>query len=210
MSLDSVLDNMDRASAQFRGLKADFEWVSYTALVDDKIVEPGRVHVRRSDGGEAEVHFQFADPYAKDVLVEDTAKDSTVQIFRPKIKTLEQYDASDYKLDQGLLIAFGPSGAAIRENYDAKLAGEETVAGEPTARLELVPKDEKSRKKLPKFEMWISTKSWQTVQLKFYEDLNSGDYRLHTYTSIELNPALGDSDFKLELPRGVKRIKPRR
>lgn len=208
MSLDAVLGNMDRASAQFRGLEADFQWVTYTALVDDKIVEPGHVKVRRSGAGEAEVLFRFADPYAKDVLV----KDSKVEIYRPKIKTVEEYDASKDKdkLDRGLLVAFGASGTTIRKNYDAKLGGEETVAGEPTARLELVPKDAESRKKLPKFEMWISTKNWQTVQLKFYEDLASGDYRLHTYTDVELKPPLKDSDFELDLPKGVKRIRPQK
>ena len=101
------------------------------------------------------------------------------------------------------------SGATIRKNYDAKLLGEDSIEGIPTVRLELVPKDAESRKKLQKFEMWVSTENWQTVQLKLFEDA-SGDYRQHTYTGIQLNPGLKDANFELNLPKGVKRIRPQK
>ena len=207
MSLDAVLAKMDAASASFKGLEADVEWLTYTALVDDKSVESGAMKVRRPSADSADLVIHFTEPYPKDVLISG----ATVEIYKPKIKTVEEYDLSSSKdkIDQALLVGFGASGKTIRENYDAKLIGEETVAGEPTAHLELIPKDEETRKSLKKLEMWVSTNSWQSVQQKLIQDA-SGDYRLYTYTGVVVNPPLKDSDFKLDLPKGVKRIKPRK
>jgi outer membrane lipoprotein-sorting protein len=206
-SLDAVLGNMDKASASFRGMAADVEWTTFTALVEDKSVEKGHMKVRRSGASDTDLYINFTDPYPKEVLI----RGSKVEMYKPKIKTVEEYDLSDSKekIDQALLIGFGASGKTIRKDYDAKLLGEEAVAGEPTAHLELIPKDAEARKSIAKFEMWVSTENWQTVQLKIFQDL-SGDYRLDTYTNIELNPKLGDSDFALDLPKGVKRITPRK
>ena len=207
VSLETVYSNMDRAAASFRGMEAKVEWVAYTALVDDKSVEAGAMKVRRPAAGDADLVIHFTEPYPKDVLITG----AQVEIYKPKIKTVEEYDLSDSKdkINQALLVGFGASGKTIRESYDVKLLGEETVTGEPTVHLELIPKDAETRKSLKKLEMWVSTKSWQSVQQKLIQD-SSGDYRLYTYTDIELNPALKDSDFKLDLPRGVKRISPRK
>lgn len=207
MTLDGVLSEMDKASSNFRGMKADMEWMTYTALVDDKSVEKGAMRVRRLSPDAAELFLHFTDPAEKDVLV----KGATVEIYKPKIKTVEEYDASKSKdkLDQALLIGFGASGKAIRKSYQAKLLGEETVAGAPSVHLELIPKDEDTRKSLQKLEMWVSMQNWQTVQMKLVQS-SGGDYNLHTYTNIEVNPPLKDSDFKLNLPGGVKRIQPRK
>jgi outer membrane lipoprotein-sorting protein len=163
--------------------------------------------VRRPGPENADLYIDFTDPYPKELLV----KGGQVEIYKPKIKTVEEYDVSKSKdkIDQALLIGFGASGKAIRDNYDAKLVGEETVAGQPTVHLELIPKSEDTRKSIQKLEMWVSTNNWQTVQMKLIQD-TSGDYRLYTYSDIELNPSLKDSDFKLDLPKGVKRITPQK
>lgn len=206
-SLDAVLSNMDAASAKFRGMEADVEWVAFTALVDDKSVEKGHMKVRRLSPDTADLYIDFTDPYPKELLV----KGGKVEIFKPKIKTVEEYDVSKSKdkIDQALLIGFGASGKTIRNNYDAKLIGEETVAGESAAHLELIPKSEETRKSILKLEMWVSTDNWQTVQMKLIQD-TSGDYRLYTYSAIQLNPSLKESDFKLDLPKGVKRLTPQK
>jgi outer membrane lipoprotein-sorting protein len=207
LSLDAVLAKMDAASATFKGMKADVEWVSFTALVEDKSVEEGEMLVRRSAPKAADLFIHFVDPYEKTLLV----RGSKAEIYKPKIKTVEEYDLTKYKeqFDQAMLIGFGTSGKAIRESYEAKLLGEETVNGEPTVHLELIPKDADARSKGQKLEMWVSTNTWQTVQQKLYQD-KSGDYKLYTYSSIQPNPKMSDSDFKLDLPKGVKRITPQK
>lgn len=202
--LPAVLGNMDRAAEGFRGLKADVEWVSYTKLVDDRSVESGRIAVRRSPGGAAELHITFTQPAEKHVVMQG----AEVQIYQPRMNLVQQYDLtkSKDKLEQALLMGFGVSGKYLAERHDMKLMGEETVAGVETVHLELTPKDEEARASMPKLEMWISTKTWQPVQQKLYQ--GGGDYRLYTYSNIELNPSLKDSDFELKLPKKVKIVKP--
>ncbi|MCB9384574.1 MAG: outer membrane lipoprotein carrier protein LolA [Bryobacterales bacterium] len=200
-----MLQKMDAASAAVKGLKADFEQTSFEALVEDKSVEKGEVKVRRSNPDSSEVALHFTDPYVKDVLVTGT----TAQIYKPQIKTVEEYDFAKSKdsVSQALSVGFAPSGTALREGYDAKLIGETKIDGKPVVHLELVPKNADSRRKFPKLEMWISTDNWQTLQQKLYQG-SGGDYTLYSYSDIQVNPSLKDSDFKLNLPKGVKRVSP--
>lgn len=206
-SLDAVLAQMDAASAKFRGMKADVEWVSFTALVEDKTVEKGTMLVRRLSPDAADLYLHFVEPYEKELLV----KGSKAELYKPKIKTVEEYDLAKYKdqFDQAMLIGFGTSGKAIRDSYNAKIVGEETIDGQATVHLELLPKDPEALAKGQKLEMWVSTANWQTVQQKLYQD-KSGDYKLYAYSEIEINPSLSDSDFKLKLPKGVKRLTPQK
>lgn len=201
--LAQVLSKMDQAAAEFEGLKADVEWVTYTALVDDRSVESGEIAVRRSSD-EAELHITFTKPAEKHVVMHG----AEVQIYQPKVNLVQQYDLtkSKDKLEQALLMGFGVSGEYLAERHEMEVLGEETVAGVDTVKLELIPKADEARANMPKLEMWISKQTWQPVQQKLYQ--NAGDYRLYTYSNIELNPRLKDSDFELKLPKKVKIVKP--
>ena len=97
----------------------------------------------------------------------------------------------------------------MSEHYDVTWRGRETVAGEVTVKLALVPKDEKTAQRIPRLEMWVSTTSRQPVQQKLYLP-TPGDYRLYTYTEIALNPRLRGAALRLKIPRGVKRVYPQR
>lgn len=202
--LQQVLTNMDRAAEGFEGLKADVEWVSYTALVNDRSVESGAIVVRRPAKGDAELHITFTQPAEKHVVMHG----ADVQIYQPKINLVQQYDLtkSKDKLEQALLMGFGVSGEYLAERHDIKVLGEETVAGVDAVKLELIPKSEDARASMPKLEMWISKQTWQPVQQKLYQ--GGGDYRLYTYSNIELNPPLKNGDFELKLPKKVKVVKP--
>lgn len=205
--LQTVLANMDRASESFEGMQADVRWVKYTAIVDDKSVEEGVIKVQRDRKGRINLLIEFQRPYPYFVSVQGTK----VEIYRPRIATVEEYDLSKSKdmLQQALLLGFGTAGRFLRENYDIQLRGEEQAAGQENVKIELVPKSDKMRQNVPRLEMWVSKELWQPVQQKLYGS-TSGDYRLYTYTNIVLNPPLKDSDLRLNIPRGVKRVFPQR
>lgn len=205
--LNTVLANMDKASAGFRSMQADVRWVKYTALVEDETVEEGTMVVRRGKNNRVDLLIEFEKPYAYFLAVEGTK----VEIYRPKIAEVQQYDLSKRRemLEQALLLGFGTSGKFLRENYNVDLLGEEEVAGQETVKLELVPKAEDMRKNIPRIEMWVSKESWQPVQQKMWQPAR-GDYRLYTYTNIKENPSLPDKAFELKIPRGVKRVYPQR
>jgi outer membrane lipoprotein-sorting protein len=220
VDLQTVLRNMDATAAKFQGLEAHVEWVKYTAIVDVKSIEEGTILARRNKDRSVDVMIEFnsrstvsgdrsspKEPYNYFVSVRGTK----AQIYRPRIATVEEYDVSKSKevLDQVLLLGFGTAGSFLEQNYKITLKGEESAAGEETVKLELIPKSEELLKKIPRLEMWVSKSKWHPVQEKLYE-VNSGDYRLHTYTDIVLNPPLKDSQFRLKLPGNVKKVTPQK
>lgn len=211
VDLETVLGNMDATSAKFQGFRANLEWVKYVAIVDIKSTEQGVVLARRNKDKSVDLMIEFKTQDGKPYNYFVTVQGSKAQIYRPQIATVEEYDVSKSKdlMDQVLLLGFGPSGSYLKKNYNVTLKGEEEAAGEETVKLELIPKSEEMKKKIPRLEMWVSKTTWHPVQDKLYEQ-NSGDYRLHTYTDIELNPPLKDSQFRLNLPGNVKKVRPQK
>ncbi len=200
-NLGDVLAKMDGSAAAFHDMQADLRWVTYTALVDDTSVETGDIVVRRHESGQVDLLISFDEPSRRDLLVEGTL----VQMFQPKINQVSEFDLSKKKdaLEQALLVGFGVSGKFLSKNYEVEFGGEETVGEQTAVKLNLTPKAAESQVK--KLEMWVSTKTWQPLQQKL--DQGDGDYRLYSYNNIEINPGLKDSDFKLDLPKKVKRVK---
>jgi outer membrane lipoprotein-sorting protein len=205
--LATVLTNMDAAASGWKGMRASLEWVRYMALVDDRSVEEGKIVVRRTADGSAAMLISFEEPNVYFLSVQGTR----VEIYKPKIKTVEEYDVSDSKakVENALLLGFGTSGSYLGQHYDIKLLGPATVKGQSVVHLDLQPKDPQAELNSQRIEMWVSTDIWQPVQQKIY-DRNRGDYRLYSYSEVVLNPALKAEDFKLRLARGTKRVHPQR
>lgn len=205
--LATVLANMDAAASGWKGMRASLEWVRYMALVDDRSVEEGKIVVRRAADGSASMLISFEEPNVYFLSVQGTR----VEIYKPKIKTVEEYDVSDSKakVENALLLGFGTSGSYLGKHYDIKLLGPAAVKGQSVVHLDLQPKDPQAELNSQRIEMWVSTAIWQPVQQKIH-DRNPGDYRLYSYSEVVLNPALTAEDFKLRLARGTKRVHPQR
>jgi outer membrane lipoprotein-sorting protein len=109
-------------------------------------------------------------------------------------------------VDQFLLLGFGATGKEVASNYNVKHLGEETIDGQKTVHLELVPKSKKTLDNLRKVELWMAESGSYPVRQKFYQP--SGDSTTVTYTDVKLNPALKDEALALKLPAGVKRVYP--
>ncbi|MBI1356064.1 MAG: outer membrane lipoprotein-sorting protein [Acidobacteria bacterium] len=203
VSVDQLLANMDKAAAAWKGMRAETSWTQYTKLVDDSSVESGTVVVRRVADGRVDFKVQFTEPYPRDLLVRGTQ----VEIYKPRIATVEEYDVSKSKdkLEQALLSGFGVSGKFLREHYEIAMQGEEAVEGVNAVKVELVPKDQGMRESIAKVVIWVSPETWQPVQQRLYQP--NGDHRTYLYTKVEINPGLKDADFKLDIPKKVKRQK---
>ena len=131
--------------------------------------------------------------------------------YKPKIKTVEEYNLSKSrkKLESALLLGFGTAGKYLLEHYDISVVGDEQIAGHSSIKLDLQPQDSKAEMNNRHLEMWISTTNWQVVQQKVY-DISPGDYRLYSYSDIEINPSFKISEFKFNLLSGTKRVHPQR
>ena len=206
-TLESVLTRMDTAASNWQGMRAKVEWVRYTSLVDDKNSESGKIVVRRSKSGNVAMLIEFEQPNHYYLSVNGTK----VEIYKPKIKTVEEYNLSKSrkKLESALLLGFGTAGKYLLEHYDISVVGDEQIAGHSSIKLDLQPQDSKAEMNNRHLEMWISTTNWQVVQQKVY-DISPGDYRLYSYSDIEINPSFKISEFKFNLLSGTKRVHPQR
>jgi outer membrane lipoprotein-sorting protein len=89
-----------------------------------------------------------------------------------------------------------------------KYIGQETIAGQKSSRIELIPKSKEALVHLKRVELWISEDTGLPVRQKFH--LPGGDYSEATYTNAKLAPNLPDSAVRLNLPKGVKRETPQK
>jgi outer membrane lipoprotein-sorting protein len=205
-SLESVLAAMDRASAGFRSMSADMKRVSHTAVINENSVDSGTILLKREKPREMRMLVALTEPDPKTVALAGRK----LEVFFPKILTVQEYDLGKHRamLDQFFLIGFGTSGKELASSYTMKLLDSETVAGQKTARIELVPKSKEVLQHLKKLELWVSESTGNPVQQKFF--LPANDYMVVTYTNMKINPDIPDSALKLKLPKGVKREHPQK
>jgi outer membrane lipoprotein-sorting protein len=70
----------------------------------------------------------------------------------------------------------------------------------------LTPKSADVRKYAATIDLWIPDGQANPIREKLTEP--SKDYLLETYSNLKINPPLPDSAFRLNLPPGVKELRP--
>src|SRR5450759_1585046 len=197
--LDAVLARLDQASLNFKGLTADIRKMSHTDVVNVDDVESGTILVKRLKPHDTRIRIDLTNPRRQTV----TIGGGKVQVFYPQSNEAQEVELGKNRgvVDQFMLLGFGSNSGELRSAYTIASGGMDSINGEKTTRIILVPKDPEILTKVKKCELWISDKGW-TVQQKFHT--GGGDYILSTYSAMKLNPILADKDLKLELPKGVK------
>lgn len=203
--LATVLENMDAAAAEWKGMRAQVELVRHMALVDDTRVESGRIAIRRSRDGGVEMLLAIQDPFEYYLAIRGT----TVERYKPRIKTVEEFNLSKWKdkVENALLLGLETAGSYLDDHYEISMESSEPIANHPVVKLALQPRNLDGETNNRPLEMWISTKTWQPVQRKIYDAI-PGDYRLQSYSEIEMNPSFKGNEFKLNLKRGTNRVRP--
>jgi outer membrane lipoprotein-sorting protein len=184
---------MDDASAHFQNCQADFVFNQYQKVVDETDTQKGTVYYRRA-GQAIEMMADFKEPDRKFVLY----KDGKLQIYQPKIEQVMEYSAAANKdqVESFLVLGFGGRGQDLKKSFDVSYQGEETVDGIATAKLQLIPKSEKTRGSFPQIILWIDLSNGISVQQKLLQ--TQGDYRLAKYSGINLKAKIGNDIFKLK------------
>ena len=204
-ALDNVLKKMDSASASFQTAQADFVWDQYQKVVDETDTQKGTVYYRRP-GKEIEMMADITQPDRKSVLY----KDGKLQVYQPKIDQVMVYTAGANRneLESYLVLGFGGSGQELMKSFDVSYAGEETVAGITTGKLELIPKSEKVRNNyFSKAMLWIDLSRGISVQQQFFQ--TQGDYRLAKYSAVRVNAKIGNEVFQLKTTKKTQFVSPR-
>jgi outer membrane lipoprotein-sorting protein len=202
-TVDQTLARMDRSAAGFKSMQADVRQLSHTAVINEDNVSVGTTRLKRSKR-DVRVLVQFTSPDPKSVALSGTK----VEMYLPKINTVQEYNLGSAPVEKFLALAFGASGSDLKNDYTIKALGDDVVNDEKATHLELIPKDKQVQQQFPKIELWISQARDYPVQQKLYQV--GGDYILITYSNVAINPPLPDSAFKLNLPKTVKREFPQK
>jgi outer membrane lipoprotein-sorting protein len=202
--LDSVLKKMDETSVHFQTAQADFVFEQYQKVVDETDTQKGTVYYRKA-GQQIEMMAEFTDPDKEFVLF----KDGKLQVYQPKIEQVMEYSAgaNQQELESLMVLGFGGSGQDLKKSYDVTYQGEESIAGTQTAKLQLIPKNDKLRSNLPQIILWIDLASGISVQQKLMQ--TQGDYRLAKYSAIKVNAKINNDVFRLKTAGKTKFISPR-
>jgi outer membrane lipoprotein-sorting protein len=196
--LDAVLARLDDCASNFKGLTADIRKIAHTDVVNVDDIDSGTIVVKRVKPHDIRIRIELTNPQQ---IV--TIGGGKVQVFKPKTNEAQEVELGKNRgvVDQFMLLGFGSNSAELKNAYLVSLGGADSINGEKTSRIVLVPKDKEILARVKKCELWISEKGW-TLQQKFYT--GGGDYVLSTYSAMKVNPFIADKDLRLELPKGVK------
>jgi outer membrane lipoprotein-sorting protein len=198
--LENILAKMDETASKFHTAQANFTWTTYNSVVNTESgKQTGKIYFRRV-GNETEMSAEIDPPDAQKVIFSK----GKIQIYRSRTGILDEYNAGAHReeFEAFLVIGFGSSGEDMRKSFEVSYDGEEKIDGTDAAKLDLVPKSEKIKKRFPEIVLWIDPKTGVSVQQKLVE--LSGDYRLAEYSNIQLNQKIPDKVFKLKTSGKVK------
>jgi len=193
-----IFSRLDQAAHSFTAATANISVTTHTAVIDENETQLGTVIVKRHSPTEMHFLITFTGPDAQALAF----RGQMLEIYYPKLNIVREYDIGKYKdLAQKLiLLGFGMTGRELKANYDITNFGNEHVQDQDSVRLQLTPKASEVLKQLSKVDLWLSLKNHCPVQQKFY--LPGGDYRLVTYSDVEIKPHLPES--ALDLPKAAK------
>jgi len=201
--LETALNSMDKAAANFHNAQADFVADQYQKVVDDHDFQKGTIYFRKQ-GDSVEMAADFTSPEKKYVLFSN----GLVSYYQPKIDQVTEYNAGKNKADfeSFLVLGFGGRGHDLEKSYDLKFGGMEQAQGVSAAKLELTPKSPKVKNMFNLITLWIDPALGVSVQQRFDEP--SGDYRLTKYSNIQVNKKISNDVFKLKTNGKTKVVKP--
>ena len=154
--LDSVLNAMDKAAANFKTVQTDFVWDQFSKVVNDHDLQQGTMYFRRN-GNNVEMAANVAKPDTKYILFSN----GTVQVYQPKIEQVTKYDAGKNRdaFESFLVLGFGGRGHDLQKSFDVKFGGAEAVDGVQAQKLILTPKSQKVKNMFQAITLWIEVSS---------------------------------------------------
>lgn len=199
-SLNDTFARMDNTASKLKSVTAGIKRDVHTAIINDDEIDNGTFRMKREKSHGVLMVIELTGSAAKTVALDG----SNVTIYNPKIKSAQAWNIGEKKqlIEEFLLLGFGATSAEMKQSYDVTWAGAETLNGQQTGHLKLVPKVHDPSRKMSGAELWIAASNGLPVQQKILFD--NGDYWLVQYSDIQMNPRVSDETFLLKLPKGVK------
>lgn len=197
--LDRVLRQLETTGKTFQSFRAKFAQKKYTAVLREfDAPENGIFVYARAGDGSALLRQEVEKPAAR-IL---TIKGGTAIVHQPRLKQAQianlgkNKDKAEY-----LALGLGQSPSKLRETFNLKVLGSETIGGVPCSILNLQPKSASAAAFFSSITLWITHKGGVPIQQKLEEP--NGDYLLVSFTDVKLNSKISASAFDQKLPKGT-------
>lgn len=199
--LQQVLEQLDQSARNFRSASADFEFKNIqTEPVPDTDVMTGTVYYQHRGGGlrvAAHIKQRNGHPYGSVY----TYTHGVFQLYDRQMNQVTKLQNSA-NLAGYVALGFGATGKQLQNEFQVAYAGQETIDGVKTDKLELIFKNAQARATIPKVTMWIDPA--RDVSLKQVFDEGQGLSRVCTYSHIVMNHSIPSSAFAFKTNKNTQ------
>jgi outer membrane lipoprotein-sorting protein len=196
--LDTVLRQMDAASATFKSAQANLRKEVYTAVIHDTEEQTGLIYFVRK-GGSTQMGMKMTSQPQQVVEY----KDSKVRVYNPGTNHVDEVSATESnkaRFETFLTLGFGGSGKDLEKAWTIQDQGTEPISdGEKTVsteKLDLVSRDADARKTVTHVTIWVDPT--RAVSLKQVLYFPKGDTQTVFYSSIRLNQSVDLNAFAIK------------
>jgi outer membrane lipoprotein-sorting protein len=195
--LDSVLRQMDQASAKFKSAEADFRWDIYERVVKETTTQSGTIYFLKN-GSTLQMGSQIKPPNAK--LIE--YKNGVLQLFDPGADHLTVVSAGNNQAqyESFLTLGFGGSGTELAKAWTITDLGTEPINDGTkmvtTTKLDLVSKDPSVRNTFTHITIWVDPARGISLKQQFF--MPSEDQRTTYFTNIRYNQSVNTKPFAIK------------
>jgi len=210
-NLDTVLRQLDAASANFHSAEADFRWDVYERVVRETTSQCGVIYFERK-GDATEMGAKVAPSPTQSCAGEAAAtaagtrtlayKAGELQLFEPGTNHLTLLHAGNNQAqyESFLTLGFGGSGRDLAKTWNITDQGTETLkdgAKDVTVtKLDLVAKDPANRNMFSHITIWVDPARGVSLKQQFFTP--SGDYRTTYFNHIRYNEKINVSAFAIK------------
>lgn len=200
--LNTVLHEMDVASAKFKSAEADFRWDIYERVVKETTTQTGSIYFIKK-GSDLEMGAQFKPPTAKFVEY----KNGTLQLFDPGADhlTIMKAGNNQAQAESFLTLGFGGSGSDLSKAWNITDLGTEQINDGSkmvtTTKLDLVSKDPNIRNTFSHIILWIDPSRAISLKQQFF--MPSEDQRTTYFTNIRYNQSVNTKPFAIKTDKST-------
>ncbi|HEX9200609.1 MAG TPA: outer membrane lipoprotein-sorting protein [Acidobacteriaceae bacterium] len=188
--LQTVLSQMDAASAKFRSAEADVKKEQFTKIVNDTTTETGKIYFLRT-GSTTQSGAKLNPPDARTFEY----KNGLLRLFTPGTNHIDQYSAgaaNQSRYEAFLSLGFGGSGSDLAKAWTITDQGTEQItdSGKPVSveKLDLVSKEASVRNNYTHITIWVDPVRDVSLKQVFFDV--SGDTNSAIYSNIRLNQSI--------------------
>jgi outer membrane lipoprotein-sorting protein len=196
--LDTVLRQMDAASAKFQSAQADLRKEVFTKVVNDTEEQTGLIYFERK-GGSTQMGMKMTSQPPQVVEY----KDGKVRVYNPGTNHVDEVSAAGNnkaRFETFLTLGFGGSGKDLEKAWTIEDQGPESMSdGSKTVaveKLDLVSKDAETLKTVAHVTVWVDPV--RSVSLKQVLYFPKGDTQTAFYTNIRLNQSVDVNQFAIK------------